>query len=44
MHPTVNVVHTGTIDKTSIHSVTTKNSTWIIDTGASDHMTRDSGN
>ena len=43
VQPTANVVHPGILGKTSVHSETSKNSTWIIDTGASDHMTRDSG-
>ena len=42
--PTANVVHPGKIGKNSALSVIAKNSAWIIDTGASDHMTRDSGN
>ena len=40
--PTTNVAHPGIIGKASIFSATSKNKTWIIDTGASDHMTRDS--
>ena len=39
--PTANVAHPGIIGKASIFSITSKNRTWIIDTGASDHMTRD---
>ena len=42
--PTANTVHSGIIGKNSILSVITKNSAWIIDTGAFDQMTRDSGN
>ena len=42
--PTANVVHPGIIGKTSAVSVISKNSSWIIDTGASDHMTKDPGN
>ena len=42
--PTANVVHPGIMGKNSELSVIAKNSSWIIDTGASDHMTRDSGN
>ena len=40
--PTANVAHSGIIGKASVFSATSKNRTWIIDTGASDHMTRDS--
>ena len=40
--PTANVAHPGSIGKASVFSATSKNRTWIIDTGASDHMTRDS--
>ena len=40
--PTANVAHPGIIGKASVFSATSKNRTWIIDTGASDHMTRDS--
>ena len=40
--PTTNVAHPGIIGKTSVFSATSKNRTWIIDTGASDHMMRDS--
>ena len=38
--PTTNVAHPGIIGKASVFSATSKR-TWIIDTGASDHMTRD---
>jgi len=40
--PTTNVAQIGGVSKASVFSTTSKNSTWIIDTGASDHMTRDS--
>ncbi|KAH9696165.1 retrovirus-related pol polyprotein from transposon RE1 [Citrus sinensis] len=40
--PSANVAHPGIIGKTSVCSVTSKNRMWIIDTGASEHMTRDS--
>ena len=40
--PTTNVAHPGIIGKASVFSATSKNRTWIIDTGASDHMMRDS--
>ena len=40
--PTANVAHLGIIGKASVFSATSKNRTWIIDTGASDHMTWDS--
>ena len=43
VQPTTNVVHPGVLSKASVLSVTSKNSTWIIDTSSSDHMTRDSG-
>ena len=39
--PIANVAYPGIISKASIFSTTSKNRTWIIDTGASDHMTRD---
>ena len=42
VNPTTNVVHPSEIGKTYAHSISTKNITWIIDTGASNHMTRDS--
>ena len=40
--PNANVAHPGIIGKASVFSVTSKNRTWIINTGASNHMTRDS--
>ena len=40
---TTNVAHLGIIDKACLFSVTSKNRMWIIDTSASDYMTRDSG-
>ena len=40
--PNANVAHPGIIGKASVFSGNSKNRTWIIDTGASDHMTRDS--
>ncbi|KAH0698607.1 hypothetical protein KY284_012822 [Solanum tuberosum] len=40
--PIANVVHPGISGKVDVFSVTTKNSAWIIDTGATDHMTNDS--
>ena len=40
--PTANVAHPCIIGKASIFSATSKNRTWIIDTGASDHKTWDS--
>ena len=40
--PTANVAHPGIIGKASVFCATSKNRTWIIDTGASDHMTWDS--
>ena len=40
--PTTNVAYLGINGKASIFSATSKNRTWIIDIGASDHMTRDS--
>ncbi|KAA8528350.1 hypothetical protein F0562_035705 [Nyssa sinensis] len=39
--PTASVAHPGIISKASVFSTTSKNRTWIIDTGALDHMTRD---
>ena len=36
------VAHPGIIGKASVFSATSKNRTWIIDIGASDHMTWDS--
>lgn len=41
--PTANVAHSGNVGKAHVFSATSKNSTWIIDTGASDHMTSDCG-
>ncbi|KAK2990718.1 hypothetical protein RJ640_003786 [Escallonia rubra] len=38
-----NVAHPVLVGKANIFFATSKNSTWIIDTGASDHMTKDSG-
>ena len=40
--PTINVAQPGDVSKASVSSTTSKNNTWIIDTGASDHMTKDS--
>jgi hypothetical protein len=40
--PIANVAQPGDVSKASVLSTTFKNSTWIIDTGASDHMTKDS--
>ena len=40
--PNANVAHPGIIGKAFVFSATSKNRTWINDTGASDHMTRDS--
>ena len=40
--PTANVAHPGIIGKAFVFSVTSKNRTWIIDTGASDYMMWDS--
>ena len=40
--PTANVAHPGIIGKASVFSAISKNRTLIIDTGASDQMTRDS--
>jgi hypothetical protein len=39
--PTANVAHSGIVGKAHVFSATSKNSTWIVDTGASDHMTSD---
>lgn len=41
---TTNVVHPVIIGKTFVLSITAKNSYWIIDISASDHMTRNSSN
>lgn len=38
-----NVSFLGIVHNASIFFTNSKNSTWIIDTGASDHMTNDSG-
>ena len=38
------IIHSGIIGKFFVNFVITKNSIWIIDTDASDHMTKDSGN
>jgi len=40
--PTANVAQPGNFGKVDVFSVTSKENTWIIDTRASDHMTRDS--
>ena len=40
--PTANVAYPGIIGKSSVFSTTSKNRTWIIDTGASNLMTRNS--
>lgn len=42
LQPTANVAHQGIGGKVHVFSTTSKNSTWIIDTSASDHMTKDS--
>ena len=39
--PITNVAHPCIIGKESVFSATSKNKTWIIDTGVSNHMTRD---
>ena len=41
---TANVAHPGIIEKNFACSVISNNSTWIIDTGASHHMSSDSDN
>jgi hypothetical protein len=41
--PTVNVAHSSSTGKANTFSVITKDNNWIIDTGASDHMVRDTG-
>ncbi|XP_028100140.1 uncharacterized protein LOC114299566 [Camellia sinensis] len=41
--PTANAAHSGIDGKASVFFAISKNNTWIIDTGVSDHMTRDSG-
>lgn len=38
-----NVAHQGVVGKASIFSTNSKNRTWINDTGASDHITKDLG-
>lgn len=43
IQPTTNIVHPGTPGNASILFVNSKNSTWIIDTGASNHMNMDYG-
>ena len=40
--PTANITQLGSVGKANILSAITKDNTWIIDTGASDHMIRDS--
>ena len=42
--PTASVAHQSIIKNEFAHSVITKNSIWINDTGASHHMTKDSDN
>ena len=39
---TANITQPGSVGKVNILSAITKDNTWIIDTGASDHMIRDS--
>jgi hypothetical protein len=41
--PTVNVAHSSSTGKANTFSAITKDNKWIIDTGASDHMVRDTG-
>jgi hypothetical protein len=41
--PTVNVAHSSSTSKANTFSAITKDNNWIIDTGASDHMVRDTG-
>jgi len=41
--PTVNFAHSSSTGKANTFSVITKDNNWIIDTGASDHMVRDTG-
>ena len=40
--PIANITQPGSVGKANIPSAITKDNTWIIDTGASDHMIRDS--
>jgi len=40
--PTANLTQPGSISKASVFSAITMDNTWIIDTGASNHMIRDS--
>ena len=42
--PTANLTQPGSISKASVFSAITMDNTWIIDTGASNHMIRDSVN
>jgi len=41
--PTANVAHPSIGGKTNVFFATSKDNTWIIDTSASDHIVRDSG-
>jgi len=41
--PTVNVAHSSSTGKANTFSAITKDNNWIKDTGASDHMVRDTG-
>jgi predicted aspartyl protease len=41
--PIVNVAHSNSTGKANTFSAITKDNNWIIDTGASDHMVRDTG-
>jgi hypothetical protein len=43
LQPTTNIAHLSIVDKANALSATSKNNTWIIDTGASDYMVRDTG-
>lgn len=40
--PTINIAHPSIVGKANVLSATSKNDTQIIDTGAADHMIRDS--
>lgn len=43
LHLTTNIAHLGIVGKASVFSISSMNNTWIIDTSATDHVTRDPG-
>lgn len=43
LEPSANVAHSSTVGEANAFSATSKNNTWIINTGVIDHMVRDIG-